>query len=76
MDYVNGQGRDQMFATSLNQMVGPEAFVRIIDVFVDSLDLDEFGFTNTNLNSQGRPPYDPADLMVRVPIRDKILSQT
>lgn len=52
-----------MFATSLNQMVGPEAFVRIIDVFVDSLDLDEFGFTNTNLNSQGRPPYDPADLM-------------
>lgn len=63
MDYVNGQGRDQMFATSLNQMVGTEAFVRIIDVFVDSLDLDEFGFTNTNLNSQGRPPYDPADLM-------------
>lgn len=63
MDYVNGQGRDQMFVSSLNQMVESEAFVRIIDAFVDGLDMDYFGFTNAQLNAQGRPPYNPADLM-------------
>jgi len=63
MDHVEGQERDQMFVSSLNQLVESEAFVRIIDAFVDSLDLDSFGFNYVRLKSQGRPPYHPADLM-------------
>ena len=63
MDHVEGQERDQMFVSSLNQLVDSEAFVRIIDAFVDSLDLDHFGFKYVQHKSQGRPPYHPADLM-------------
>ena len=63
MDHVEGQQRDQMFVSSLNQLVDSEAFVRIIDAFVDSLDLHQFGFRYVQLQSQGRPPYHPGDLM-------------
>lgn len=43
-------------------MIGTESFVRIIDAFVDALDMVQFGFRNMALNPDGRPPYHPADL--------------
>jgi len=39
MDYVKGVDRNQRIMTSLDEMVHSEAFVRIIDAFLDSLDL-------------------------------------
>ena len=48
---------------SLEQMVEPEAFVRVIDAFVDHLDLDSFGFTHHRLNKEGRPPFHPSTMM-------------
>jgi len=48
---------------SLDQLVHPESFARIIDVFVEALDLHELGFANTALNAEGRPPFKPADLL-------------
>ena len=44
-------------------MVEPESMVRIIDAFVDMLDLKQFGFNYFTLNKEGRPPYHPATLM-------------
>lgn len=42
-------------------MIGRENTVRAIDRFVDSLDMGKLGFAP--MPGQGRPPYDPADLL-------------
>jgi transposase len=47
----------------LDQLVAPESFVRIIDYFVDSIDLKSFGFKHVTLKSEGRPPIHPAQLL-------------
>ncbi|GGG58062.1 DDE transposase [Croceivirga lutea] len=63
MEYQQGQDRSQLtlYSSCLDDMVGQENTVRAIDAFVDSLDLSELGFKI--LASQGRPPYNPADLL-------------
>jgi len=48
---------------SLEQMVEPESMVRIIDAFVDMLNLEQFNFSYFALNKEGRPPYHPSTLM-------------
>ena len=42
---------------SLDPMVDKGAFVHMIDDFVDTLDLDSFGFDNAKLNKEGSSPY-------------------
>ena len=39
MPYVKTIDRNQMYMTSLDMMVDPDSIARIIDAFVDSLDL-------------------------------------
>ena len=63
MDFVEGQDREQMFISSIEQMVDPEAFVRIIDAFIDVLPLEQFDFKNLELNEKGRPPFHPGVLL-------------
>ena len=63
MDYVQGVNRDQMMMFSLDQLVEGSSFVRIIDAYVDQLDLAQLGFSNVKLNAEGRPPYKPSDLL-------------
>lgn len=63
MNHVDGQDRDQFMMISLEQMVHERAFVRIIDAFVDILDLEELGFEYTKLNATGRPPFHPSVLL-------------
>lgn len=40
-----------------------DSFVRIIDFFVDSIDLGSFKFKHATLNSEGGPPIHPAILL-------------
>lgn len=63
MEYQQGRDRQQLtlYTTCLDDMVGQENTVRAIDAFVNSLDLAELGFRV--LPAQGRPPYNPADLL-------------
>lgn len=63
MDHITGQDREQMMLMSLEQFVPKESFVRIIDAFVDALDLEEFGFLYYKLNKAGRPPFHPSTLL-------------
>lgn len=63
MDHVEGQDRHQMMIYSLDQLVHPQAFVRVIDVFVDSIDLSTFDFSCYKIKPEGRPPYHPAALL-------------
>lgn len=63
MHHIQGNNRNQIKMISLEQMVGSESMVRIIDAFVDMLDLTQFGFTYYKLNKEGRPPYHPSTMM-------------
>jgi transposase len=65
MDYVPGTDRDQMtlFPESLEEYISENNPVRVIDAFVESLELQSLGFTHTVLNETGRPPYHPGVLL-------------
>lgn len=60
MDYIQGNNRNQIRMLSLEQMVEPASMVRIIDAFVDMLNLQQFNFNYFTLNKEGRPPYHPS----------------
>jgi len=64
MKFIKGQNRQQthLFPVSLEQSIAPDNEVRIIDLFVDSLSLSDFGF-DMDFIENGRPAYHPADLL-------------
>jgi transposase len=66
MGYVQGQSRDQgsLFPMSLDELIGPEHVCRVIAAFVARLDLKTLGFARASTKATGRPPYDPADLLM------------
>lgn len=62
MKYVIGNNRNQMQFFSLEEYIHQDNEVRLIDLFVDSLNLEQFGF-HLNFSHNGRPPYHPKDLL-------------
>jgi transposase len=64
MKYIIGQDRTQipLFASSLDQAIDQDNEVRLIDMFVDSLNLADFGF-KVNFSENGRPAYLPSVLL-------------
>jgi transposase len=65
MEYIQGKPRSQivLIESSLEEKIEPDNPVRIIDGFVNSCKLEEFGFTHAKHAPEGRPPYNPADLL-------------
>lgn len=63
MHHIKGQARNQFQLLCLEQMVSPDSFVRVIDVFVDAIDMLSFGFQHAQVREEGRPPYNPAALL-------------
>lgn len=64
MKYIIGKDRNQVEFLSLEDQVEQENEVRLIDLFVNSLNLSEFGFKESMQNFQGgRPAYHPSDLL-------------
>ena len=63
MNHIQGTNRHQIKLLSWDQMIPKESMVRIIDVFVDHLPLDQMGFKKVKLHKEGRPPYHPAVLL-------------
>src|SRR5829696_2951232 len=63
--YVEGADRSQatLFPDRLEDFVGTDNPVRVVDAFVDALDLGELGFTRAAPASTGRPGYHPAVLL-------------
>ncbi|MEZ4907964.1 MAG: hypothetical protein R2771_10095 [Saprospiraceae bacterium] len=62
MNYVTGMHRNQSFITTLDSNVDNDSWARIVDLFVDALDLKKLGFVD-ELKDEGRPPYSAADLL-------------
>jgi transposase len=63
--HVRGQNRDQasLFPERLDDLIAEDNAVRVIDAFVDSLDLKTLGFARIEVKATGRPPYHPGDLL-------------
>ena len=65
MPYVETINRHQVQMMSMDIMVDPGSIVRIIDAFVDSLNLKEMGMTKTKAAEEGRPLY-PANSLLKL----------
>ena len=65
MEYIQGTDRRQeiLFPEIIDDYIEEGNPVQFIEAFVNSLNLKELGFKHAELNSTGRPPYDPADLL-------------
>jgi transposase len=64
MKFINGINRKQLplFASSIDEAIAQDNEVRLIDLFVDSLKLEEYGFAFDYVEN-GRPAYQPSDLL-------------
>src|ERR1700675_350583 len=63
--FVEGTDRGQstLFPECLEDWIHEDNPVRVIDVFVDDLDLGELGFEGVDPEATGRPSYHPAVLL-------------
>ena len=66
MEFIKGASREQvlLLPECIEDYVGADSLVRVIDAFVNSLDIIGLGFARSELKDRiGRPPYDPKDLL-------------
>lgn len=64
MKFIIGKDRSQipLFVSSLDEAIDQNNEVRLIDLFVSSISLSEFGF-KTDFIENGRPAYHPSDIL-------------
>jgi len=62
--FMEGRDRDQatLFPQRLDEAIGADNPVRVVDAFIDALDLEELGFDVTP-EATGRPGYHPATMV-------------
>lgn len=65
MRHRSGQNRQQfgLFATPLDEMIAADNMARVVDAFVDAIDLEKLGFVHVRAHKRGDPPYHPALLL-------------
>jgi len=65
MGFVQGEGRTQgsLFPVTLEELIPDDHVCRVIDAFVERLDMAELGFERAEAAETGRPGYDPRDLL-------------
>jgi transposase len=63
--FIEGQDRNQvtLLPESLDDFIAQENAVRVVDAFVDELDLEGLGFEGAIPADTGRPSYHPAALL-------------
>ncbi len=63
--YVEGQNRSQstLFPEVLDDYIAEDNPVRVVDVFVDELDLKDLGFEGAEPEATGRPAYHPGTML-------------
>ena len=63
-DFIQGENRFQstLFPERLDDYIAEDNAVRVIDVFIDELDLSGLGF-RTEPEGLGRPAYDPVVML-------------
>lgn len=65
MSFIRGESRRQgtLFPTTLQDLIPEDHFCRVLDLFVEKLDMEVAGFLRAEPAETGRPGYDPRDLL-------------
>ncbi|MCM1156791.1 MAG: transposase, partial [Roseburia sp.] len=65
MNFISGENRNQMslFPVCMDDYIDENNPSRVIDAYVDILDLEQMGFEKTSPNDTGRPRHSPYDLL-------------
>ena len=65
MRYVEGYSRDQVliFPEVIDDYVSVDNQVRVIDAFINMLNMFKLGFTHSQTSKTGRKPYNPKDIL-------------
>src|SRR2546428_13220450 len=65
MGFLQGEGRTQgtLFPVTLEELIPEDHVCRVIDAFVNRLDMAGLGFERAEAAETGRPGYDPRDLL-------------
>src|SRR5947207_12917800 len=65
MGFIEGDARGQgtLFPVTLEELISEDHFCRVINAFVDRLDMQGLGFARSEAAETGRPGYDPRDLL-------------
>jgi len=63
MPYIQPKDRNQMMMCTMSSLIDENSIARVIDAFVDSLDMEELGFRYAKAPEEGNPPYDPRCLL-------------
>jgi transposase len=65
MAYIRGEARQQItiFPVTLDELIPADHICRVIEGFVDRLDVVKLGFVRAEPADTGRPGYDPRDLL-------------
>ena len=62
MKFIKGKDRNQTEFFCLEQAVGQDNEVRLIDLFVSAINMEDYGF-GMDFIDNGRPAYHPAELL-------------
>ena len=65
MAYIQGEARGQhtLFPSTLDELIPADHVCRVIEAFVDKLEIGQLGFVRAEPAETGRPGYDPRDLL-------------
>ena len=65
MSYIQGVSRKQavLFPDTVDDYIEEDDPARLMDLFIDRLDLQKMGFVRSEPKSEGRPGYSPRDLL-------------
>ena len=63
MQFIQGKNCHQTYFTTVNEQITVDNGVRLIDAFVDKIDLVKLGFALLVLKEEGRLPYKPGVLL-------------
>lgn len=65
MGYIEGHNRHQitLLPDSIDDYISDDNAVRVIDEYVEQLDMEKLGFKRSVPSHAGRPPYNPRDLL-------------
>jgi transposase len=65
MAYLTGEAREQvtMFPVTLDELIPEDHVCRVIEAFVNRLEMGKLGFVRSEPAETGRPGYDPRDLL-------------
>jgi transposase len=63
--YIQGEARGQhtLFPSTLDELIPDDHVCRVIEAFVNRLDMSELGFVRAEPAETGRPGYDPRMLL-------------